>query len=286
MGDSPPEAAPRFHTSSSGLLSDDPVAHSAAFRPGRTACIEIATGRSLTYAELDERIGRCAGLLAELIGKPVQARVAAIARNSIDQIALAFACQRLGAVFVPLNWRLTAAELAVLVEDCTPSLVVFGEEFGEAALKATASVPGVNAIPFEGEGGLSARIASAVAAAAAPARADDPCVILYTSGTTGRPKGVVITRRNAFFAALDFMFLGEIGPRTTAYCDLPLFHTIGLIAICRTTLTMGGTLVVSDRFLPARTLSALSDPALGVTHYFAVPQIAAALRNDAAYAGA
>src|SRR5262245_25334316 len=259
MGDSPPEAAPRFHTSSSGLLSDDPVAHSAAFRPGRTACIEIATGRSLTYAELDERIGRCAGLLAELTGEPAQARVAVIARNSIDQIALAFACQRIGAVFVPLNWRLTAAELAVLIEDCTPSLLVFGEEFRAAASQAAASAHGLKTMPFESEAGLSARIARAAVAPAVPAKADDPCIILYTSGTTGRPKGVVITCGNAFFAALDFMFLGEVGPRTVAYCDLPLFHTIGLIAICRTTLTMGGTLVTSDRFLAERTLSALSD---------------------------
>jgi fatty-acyl-CoA synthase len=286
MGDRPSEAASQYLSLSSGLLSDDPVSHSAAAYPGRTACIDIATGNALTYAELDERVGRCAGLLAALIAEPAQARVAVIARNGIDQIVLAFACQRTGAIFVPLNWRLTAAELAVLVDDCTPSLLVFAEEFGDAALKAAASTPGLKALPFEGEDGLSARIARSIPAKTVPAHADDPCIILYTSGTTGRPKGVVITRRNAFFAALDFMFLGEIGPRTTAYCDLPLFHTIGLIAICRTTLMMGGTLVVSDRFLPARTLSALSDPALAVTHYFAVPAIVTALRNDPTYPGA
>jgi fatty-acyl-CoA synthase len=286
MGGRPSEAASQLHALSSGLLSDDAVAHSAAVYRGRTACIDIATGHSLTYAELDERIDRCAGLLRASICEPAHARIAVVARNSIDQIVLAFACQRAGAIFVPLNWRLTEAELTVLVEDCTPLLLVFSEEFGDAALKAAASLPGIDAIPFEGETGLSARIAGATRATAAPAKADEPCIILYTSGTTGRPKGVVITCRNAFFAALDFMFLGEIGPRTVAYCDLPLFHTIGLIAICRTTLMMGGTLVVSDRFLPGRTLSALSDIRLGVTHYFAVPQIAAALRNDPAYAGA
>jgi fatty-acyl-CoA synthase len=279
----PSDAAPRFHAWSSGLLSEDPVAHSAATRPDQTACIEIATGNSLTYAELDGRVARCAGLLAAVIGEPAQARVAVIARNSIDQIVLAFACQRAGAIFVPLNWRLAAAELAVLVTDCTPALLVFGEEFGAAALQAAGSAPGLQTMPFEGEAGLSARIARAAAATAVPAMADDPSIILYTSGTTGRPKGVIVTRGNAFFAALDFMFLGEVGPRTVAYSDLPLFHTIGLIAICRTTLTMGGTLVISDRFLAERTLSALSNPALGITHYFAVPQIAAALRNDPSY---
>ena len=96
---------------------------------------------------------------------------------------------------------------------------------------------------------------------------------------------MIVTRRNAFFAALNFAFVGAVGPQTVALLDLPMFHTIGLVAVTRTTLTMGGTLVISDRFIPERTLAALGDPALGVTQYFCVPQMAAALRDSPAFDG-
>jgi fatty-acyl-CoA synthase len=269
-----------------GLLNGDPVAHNASSRPNRKACIDASTGFAVTYAELDSRIARCTGLLLDLVGGQERPRVAALGRNGIEQIVLAFACQRAGAIFVPLNWRLAVAELEALVEDCTPSLLVFDEEFADAARSAAASMQGLEVMPFDGENGLVRRVEHREPAAAVAAASDDPCAILYTSGTTGRPKGVIVTRRNAFFAALDFAFLGEVGSSTVSLLDVPLFHTIGLIAVCRTTLMMGGTLVVSDRFAPARTLATLSDPALGVTHYFGIPQIAATLRNDPAYVGA
>jgi fatty-acyl-CoA synthase len=103
--------------------------------------------------------------------------------------------------------------------------------------------------------------------------------LLYSSGTTGRPKGIVITRNNGLYSALNFALVGAVGPDTVALLDLPIFHTIGLVAVTRTTLTMGGTLVISDRFDPARTLAAFGDAGIGVTHYFCVPQMAAALRR-------
>ncbi|MDK4727725.1 class I adenylate-forming enzyme family protein [Rhizobium phaseoli] len=95
-----------------GLVQDDPVLYRARVAPDRQALFEIATGRQLTYAELDRRIARCAGFLVALLGvRRDGARVAMLARNSVDSVVLAFACQRAGAIYVPLNWRLNAAEL-------------------------------------------------------------------------------------------------------------------------------------------------------------------------------
>lgn len=271
-----------------GLVKDDPILYRARVAPDRPALFEIATGRELTYAELDTRIARCAGFLKELLG-PRQdgARVAMLARNSMDSIVLAFACQRAGAIYVPLNWRLNAAELRPILADCAPALLVHDEEFAAVAASIASAVSQMTTLSTaDSPDGLAARIEAGAPAGPVAADADAACVLLYTSGTTGQPKGVIITRRNAFFAAVNFSFVGEIGPGSVALCDLPFFHTIGLIAVARTTLMLGGTLVISDRFTPARTLAALADPQLAVTHYFAVPQIALALRNDPAYSAA
>jgi len=271
-----------------GLVQEDPILYRARVAPDRPALFEIATGRQLTYAGLDARIACCAGFLTGVLGARQNGpRVAMLARNSIDSIVLAFACQRAGAVYVPLNWRLNAAELRPILADCTPALLVHDEEFATTAASIASAVPQMAMISTaDGPDGLAARTEASHPAGPVSVDAGAACILLYTSGTTGQPKGVVITRRNAFFAAVNFSFVGEIGPGSVALCDLPFFHTIGLIAVARTTLMMGGTLVISDRFTPARTLAALADRQRAITHYFAVPQIALALRNDPAYSAA
>lgn len=265
-----------------GLETDDPVIYRAMATPQRQAVYEVATGRSATYAALNGAVGRAAKRLGEIVGQqPAAQRIAFLGRNSIEQLVVCLACQRAGFVFVPLNWRLGAAELAQILEDCQPSVLLHDEEFA-AVVAEMADIP-PKTIAIEGEQGWAAMVASGPEAEPVVLDADAPCIMLYTSGTTGTPKGVIITRGNAFASAINFSLVGEVTSRSVSLCDLPFFHTIGLVAIGRTTLMMGGRLIISDRFLPERTLSVLGDPALGVTHYFAVPQMAAALRNSPAW---
>src|SRR4051812_15590193 len=110
----------------------DIVAKRADLAPGAVAMEELATGRILTYAELDERVGRAAALL---LSQKVGAgdRVAILCRNRIAFFELLFACARIGAILVPLNWRMPPAELAGLVADSGPALVFHGAEDGAAA---------------------------------------------------------------------------------------------------------------------------------------------------------
>jgi fatty-acyl-CoA synthase len=255
-------------------FTTDPIAYWAAAHPGRTAIVELATGRRLNYGELAALADRAAGWIAERLGIPEGARVAYLGRNGIEQLAVALGAERCGAIFVPLNWRLAAPEIAALVADCTPRLVIAQEEF-RALLGATPAVTGA-----------LQEIEASNPIVPASLSTDRTITLLYTSGTTGQPKGVIVTASNAFAAALNFISVGEVAATTVAMSDLPMFHVIGLITMARSTLMAGGTLVLSNRFVPARTLSALADPELGISHYFAVPVMAEALARDPAFTAA
>jgi len=254
------------------------VEYQARVRPQKAAVRELTTGVVVTYRELNERVVRAAGWLVAGLGDPRGRRVAVLGRNSVQLLVLSLACQRSGAIFVPINFRLAEAEIAVLLADCTPDLLVVDDEFSGTVTSAAAKVISTPDFAVAVES-----VEPWATTGQAPAA---PVILLYTSGTTGRPKGVIVTAENAFYAALNFALAGELGTNAVSFSDLPMFHTIGLIAVARTTLMMGGTLVLTDRFVPSRTLSALADPALGITHYFAVPVMAEALAKDAGFAPA
>lgn len=265
-------------------LDSDPAAYQARVRPRKIAIVDATSGDRLSFQGLERRVRGCAGALVAAAGRDLFGeRVAVLGRNSVDQVVIALACQRLGAIFVPLNWRLTAVELAGLVDDAAPVLLIYIEEFAQAALEAIQACPSVVAEVLEGGEGFSARIDASPPADPVVCPADAPCTLLYTSGTTGRPKGVIITRTGAFHACLNMILVGEVGSDSVMLCDVPLFHTVGLFAVTRTALTAGATLVLSDRFVPSITLGRLSDPAFGVTHYFGVPQMVTAMRQEPSY---
>ncbi|MBP2550549.1 fatty-acyl-CoA synthase [Neorhizobium galegae] len=267
------------------LVAEDPVGYRARVSPERVATRLLPEGKTLTYAQLDDRIARCAAFLFEKFQARGEGfRVAGLGRNSVDLLVMAFACQRIRAIFVPLNWRLGIGELTGIVADCTPELVVYETEFEAAAQALKNAAPHLAILPYlGGDGSLDARLAQTAPMKRLRGDADKPAILLYTSGTTGTPKGVILTRRNLFYSAVNFSFVGEVVPGSVTFCDLPFFHTIGLVAIARTTLMMGGTLVISDRFLPERTIACLNDDEIGVTHYFAVPQMASILRDQKGY---
>jgi len=126
-------------------------------------------------------------------------------------------------------------------------------------------------------------ISQAVEAPAAFGDPDRPSLMLYTSGTSGRPKGVLLSEKNLLATALNFAVLGQVSSTSVFLADAPMFHVIGLVTNFRPVLTMGGTVVVSSGFDPATTLARLADEALRVTHYFCVPQMADMLRANPAY---
>ena len=272
------------HEAALGL---DYIGYHARVRPQRRAVVDLRSGESVDYRVLNALVARTAGLLQDRLGEPLGERVALVARNSLDSILLHYACERTGAIFTPLNWRLSAVELQALVADAAPKLIVCEPEFGDLLGPALASCPGVVTLTIDqASNPFRQAVLASPAAQARPAPADAPWTLLYTSGTTGKPKGVIVTRRGALWGSLNLSQMIEVGPGSAMLCDPPLFHTVGLFGIARTALLAGACLALSDRFNPAATLARLSDPALGITHYFGVPQIGMMLLEDPGFAAA
>lgn len=102
--------------------------------------------------------------------------------------------------------------------------------------------------------------------------------MLYTSGTTGRPKGVLLSERNLAETAINFAILGEVDSQSSFLCESPMFHIIGMVTSIRPAFLNGASIAISDGFIPERTLARMADPALRISHYFCVPQMALSLR--------
>src|SRR5262245_51139125 len=111
--------------------SFDPIAFHARFRPDAAACIDLTTGERLDYRTLAVRVAQCGSSLAAIIPDLRGARIAVVARNCPEIAVLTLACERTGAILVPLNWRLAAPELAGLFDDCSPVVVLVQTEFDE-----------------------------------------------------------------------------------------------------------------------------------------------------------
>ncbi len=247
----------------------DAVGLQARLQPQRLAAVELVSSRNWTYAEFDRAIGQCAAVL-QLRGSQVGDRIASLARNRVELVLLHLACARLGAIYVPLNWRLSSAEIERLLADADPRLLV-GDTLLESVVAATPRVTLDE---------LAAQIVDAEPLPAARIDEDRPSLILYTSGTSGNPKGVLLSERNLAQTASNFSLLGRVTHESTFLCDSPMFHIIGMVTNVRPALMQGGTILVSDGFDPARTLQRLADPELRVTHYFCVPQMAHMLRQQ------
>src|SRR6185312_4594668 len=247
MGDG--EQAPEW-------IDRDFVAFHAKTRPDQTVCRAFATGERMTYGELNLRVNRAAAAIRRLVADPRGQRLGILARNSTDFLAFVVACHRTGAILLPLNWRLSPTELEFQLQDAAPALVVYDAEFSAGFLTACQGAPGVSSMTTEA---WRFELDQADEAPYAPAAmgGDAPFIILYTSGTTGKPKGAIITRANAFWQSFYFAAMADVGAESVLLCDSPMFHTVGLIAVSWTTLQKGAMFAISDRFVPAETIARL-----------------------------
>jgi fatty-acyl-CoA synthase len=254
-------------------LYKDWITHHSRRRPDEVALADADTGHEVSWRELDNRVGRAARVLRDH-GIDRGDRVALAAENDTRIFELQFACQRIGVILVPLNWRLTAPELRQQLAESEPGLLVHDQAWGPLAaeLSADARWP----VLAWGDADTSyERSLAGVADPVAGGELDPDAVvqIMYTSGTTGAPKGVLCTNRTLVTHAQNLAHTSSFRAGGHHLNVVPLFHAGGLNVFSNPMLFWGGRVTTVHRFDPARTLELLTDPDLGVTHLCAVLQM-------------
>jgi len=250
----------------------DWIAHYGLRTPDKTAVIDLASERRFTYAEFDARVSRLAGHLRDRLGVARGDRVTVLALNTTDTLEVQFACGRLGAVFVPLNTRLTVPELQFIVGDAAPKVMVHDTDLAETALAVT-KLCNVPSTLLLGRGG-SYEIAITGATPLdkfEEVTLDDISTIMYTSGTTGQPKGAIITHGMTFWNCVNLGGPALITPSSVLLTVLPLFHTGGLNCYTNPVLHAGGTVLIMRSFDPGQALRLISEPARAINVFFGVP---------------
>ncbi|MGK3208075.1 acyl-CoA synthetase [Amycolatopsis sp. MEPSY49] len=246
-------------------------ARRARISPGRTALVQ--PGRTRTYAGLAERVERLAGALARLGVRPGD-RVAYLGVNDVTVFETLFATARLGALFVPLNYRLSPTEIRYMLEDSGASVLVHSpdtdnlvagplpETLRHVVATDPASCP-AGGLDYEAE------LAAADDPPATGVRLEDPCLLLYTSGTTGRPKAAVLTHGNLTWNTVNQLAHLDVLGTDKALCIAPLFHCVGLGQITLPTLFKGGSVEPVAKFDPGTILGRIGEA--GITSFSAVP---------------
>lgn len=254
----------------------DIAARRAELSPDKVAFIETETGHSLTYAALNDRASRFAAWLQDRGIGPGD-RIAILCLNTTGFFEILFACGKLGTILVPLNWRQPAPELLPVAQDAAPKLLIHDAE--NAAVAAALNLPLLSLADYE----------QAVAATTSGSfdtawPADRIWYMLYTSGTTGKPKAVIQTPGMAYANAINIGQATDLTSADTTLNYLPLFHTAGINLHTLPVLMWGGCIRVLKKFEIDPVMAALQTG--DCTAFFGVPAIyqAISLHKDFATA--
>jgi fatty-acyl-CoA synthase len=249
------------------------IARKAAGRPAMTY-----GDQTITYATLQARVTRLANAMRG-IGVEAGSRVAYLGSNHPAFVECLFATSAIGAVFVPLNTRLTPAEIDFMLDDCGATVLVFGGgSVGTVADLHNAAHPQLVAVeqPVAGALDYGAMIAEAQdREVEAEVDLDSACMIMYTSGTTGRPKGAILTHNNVIWNCLNVLVDLDVRSDEVTLVTAPMFHTAALNMTCLPTMLKGGRLLIEERFDAAMVIETVER--MHVTLLFGVPTMFAAL---------
>jgi fatty-acyl-CoA synthase len=248
-------------TTSSKMDLSDLIERNAVFTPKKPAT--VFEGQILDYAALSERIAQTASALKAEFGVGRGDRIAILSQNRPDYLVLLYACARLGAILVPLNWRLAVAEQLFILSDASVKVLVLERAFADILPALEKRSPdtcmaGFDFLPPRG---------TAFDELLSRARGDGrnphtdlscPLLIVYTSGTTGRPKGAVLRQEALLWNGMMSQHMHGLTSDDHVLTVLPFFHVGGLNIQTTPALHHGATVTIHSRFTPDATLSAIA----------------------------
>src|SRR3989442_7555247 len=235
------------------------IGRNAAFTPDKPA-LRYA-GQSLTYAAFWQRIEAAAGALKSELGIGRGDRLAILSANQPDYLVLLYACARLGALLVPLNWRLAVPEQLFILMDASVKALCVQDAFAAVVPPLRQAQPDIRSIRLE-EGPAAGTLESLLA----QGRGDDrnphidascPLLLVYTSGTTGRPKGALLRQEALLWNAVMSQHMHDLTADDHVLTVLPLFHVGGLNIQTTPALQFGATVTLHSRFDAPAMLEAL-----------------------------
>ncbi len=236
--------------------------------------------RVWTYGQMQREIEDCAGRLGGL-GVAKGDRVAFLGHNQPMFLFAMFACARLGAIFVPLNFRLTGPELGFMIEDCTACALIVDEAHRPVIAPQVAGLPSLKSV-LSAEQPAQWTQGDPAPTTQARAHEDDVALIMYTSGTTGRPKGAMLTHGNIWWNNTSAMHTLDVLADDVTIVAAPIFHIGGLNVTTLAALQKGALVVLHRTFDPGRALAAIA--AHRATSLFGVPAMFLFMAHNPAFA--
>ncbi len=242
------------------------------YSPDAIALKDDATGRSFSYRESYRLINRCARVLLNEFGVQVGDRVAALAMNEAEYVFLFFAVQRINAILVPVNVRLVSREIEHIVRDCSPKLLIYQQQFEETIQGMSPESLPMNRLHFDGPDSFLSRLYCDSLPGDPVSEENDleaASMILYTSGTTGKAKGAIITNKMIFWNAVNTTMRLNLTQSDVSLIFAPFFHTGGWNVLTTPLLHRGARLINLKKFDADRVLRLCDSE--GVTILFGVP---------------
>jgi len=239
----------------------DLITRNAAFTPDKIALRFAA--RELTYADLAKRIAQTARALKSRLGVGRGDRVAILAANHSDYLVLLYACARLGALLVPMNWRLAVPEQVFILTDASAKVLVVENDFAAVLAPLKDAMPDLRLIGLDPTPGAEMTFDELIAGGSGDGtnpHVDDksPLLLVYTSGTTGRPKGAVLRQEALLWNGVMSQHMHDLRSDDHVLTVLPLFHVGGLNIQTTPALHIGATVTLHARFAPDATLNAIA----------------------------
>jgi fatty-acyl-CoA synthase len=240
----------------------DLIDRNAAFTPDKAA-IRFA-GATLTYAGLAQRIAATARALKSQLAIERGDRIAILAYNHPDYLVLLYACARLGAMLVPINWRLALPEQTHILADAGVKALLVEAAHAPVATALSQAFPNVRVVGIDFATETGASLAGLIAAGSGDGRHRHvehalPLLILYTSGTTGRPKGAVLRQEALLWNGLMSQHMHDMTANDHVLTVLPLFHVGGLNIQTTPALQLGASVSLIGRFTPQAALASIAE---------------------------